>query len=95
MYVYLYKVIDQCISLLHRSTCVLFKLIVSYACSCVSVEGCGSCCDLPQDCQAIKDMGHINSGVYHVYPGGVYSGFEVYCDMETDGGGWLVRNMSI
>ena len=60
-----------------------------------SVRSCGSCCDLPQDCQAVKDMGHHNSGVYHVYPGGVYSGFEVYCDMETDGGGWLVRNIHI
>ena len=93
MYVYFYKVTYECISLLHRSTCILLKSTVSLSYSCVSVECCGRCCDLPQDCQAIRDMGHLTNGVYHVYPDGVYSGFEVYCDMETDDGGWLVRNM--
>ena len=38
-------------------------------------------------------MGHLNSGVYRVYPDGMYSGLDVYCDMETDGGGWLVRTI--
>ena len=43
----------------------------------------------PIDCQDVKSNGHP-SGVYRVYPAHGYSGFDVYCDMETDGGGWLV-----
>ena len=31
------------------------------------------------------------SGVYHVSPYNMLTTYEVYCDMETDGGGWLVR----
>ena len=46
---------------------------------------------LPADCQEIKDAGFTKSGVYHITPMGAYEGLDVYCDMETDGGGWLVR----
>ena len=40
-------------------------------------------------------MGHTNSGVYHVTPNGMRSGIDVYCDMITDGGGWMVCFLSI
>ena len=30
------------------------------------------------------------SGVYRITPVGTYRGFDVYCDMNTDDGGWLV-----
>ena len=36
-------------------------------------------------------MGHTTSGVYHVTPLGTRFGYDVYCDMETDNGGWLVK----
>ena len=35
-------------------------------------------------------MGHTRSGMYHVTPYGACTGYDVYCDMATDGGGWLV-----
>ena len=42
------------------------------------------------DCQALLDIGHLSSGKYNVTPKGTRFGYEVYCDMDTDGGGWLV-----
>ena len=43
------------------------------------------------DCQDVKAQGFTESGVYHVTPAGTYTGYDVYCDMDTDNGGWLVR----
>ena len=40
----------------------------------------------------MKGMCFTESGVYHVTPAGTFSGFSAYCDMEMDGGGWLVSN---
>ena len=44
-----------------------------------------------RDCQEIRDMGFSESGVYKITPAGTDKGFDVYCDMKTDQGGWLVR----
>lgn len=43
------------------------------------------------DCESYLVAGHKLSGVYYVYPEGMRTGYGVYCDMTTDGGGWLVR----
>lgn len=45
---------------------------------------------LPRDCFDIQMMGEDKSSIYKIYPGGVKGGVDVYCDMESDGGGWLV-----
>ena len=42
------------------------------------------------DCQDVMDMGFTESNVYHVTPAGTFRGFDVYCDMATDNGGWIV-----
>ena len=44
---------------------------------------------IEKDCSAWKKKGYIDTGVYAISPDGGQS-FEVYCDMETDGGGWNV-----
>ncbi|XP_038053525.1 microfibril-associated glycoprotein 4-like [Patiria miniata] len=41
------------------------------------------------DCQSFLKAGYV-SGIYTIFPDGFADGLRVYCDMETDGGGWLV-----
>ncbi|XP_022080370.1 uncharacterized protein LOC110973680 [Acanthaster planci] len=44
-----------------------------------------------ESCKMLLDAGHRSSGVYTIYPGGYYADcLLVYCDMDTDGGGWIV-----
>ena len=50
---------------------------------------------MPRDCLEVRDMGFNTPGVYHITPMGVYRGFDVYCDMETDNGGWLVSSLTL
>ncbi|KAI8493471.1 Fibrinogen C domain-containing protein 1 [Branchiostoma belcheri] len=48
--------------------------------------------DKPQDCQDILNyLGTTHSGVYMVYPRDNLGGIKVFCDMDTDGGGWTRR----
>ncbi|XP_021943723.1 fibrinogen C domain-containing protein 1 [Folsomia candida] len=45
----------------------------------------------PRDCGEIQLMGHSRSGVYTIFPSIKSDNpAEVYCDLETDGGGWTV-----
>lgn len=45
----------------------------------------------PMDCTQIMKNGNMKSGIYTIYISNDQSRpIEVYCDMDTDGGGWLV-----
>ncbi|XP_063066915.1 tenascin isoform X3 [Engraulis encrasicolus] len=45
----------------------------------------------PKDCSQALLNGESQSGLYTIYVGGDESQpMQVYCDMETDGGGWIV-----
>ncbi|OWK10311.1 hypothetical protein Celaphus_00005129, partial [Cervus elaphus hippelaphus] len=42
----------------------------------------------PRDCLDVLLSGQQEDGVYSVFPTHDPAGFQVYCDMRTDGGGW-------
>ena len=54
--------------------------------------GAGGGWILPRDCSGLYTSGYEESGVYtiYMYNAGQPTPFSVYCDMETDGGGWMV-----
>ncbi|XP_071797243.1 ficolin-2-like [Asterias amurensis] len=43
-----------------------------------------------KSCKELLEACYSKSNVYVIYPEGLPDGLEVYCDMETDGGGWIV-----
>ncbi|XP_038052362.1 ficolin-3-like [Patiria miniata] len=45
---------------------------------------------LYSDCWSLLKAGYSVTGMYTIFPAGFADGLKVYCDMETDGGGWLV-----
>ncbi|XP_071835774.1 uncharacterized protein [Apostichopus japonicus] len=56
-------------------------------------EGDGVTCTrevIPKDCYELYVSGELSDGVYTIYPDGWPSGIQVYCEMESNGGGWTV-----
>ena len=47
-------------------------------------------CYFARDCEDIKALRFVTSGIYRLTPVGVSRGFDVYCDMDIDEGGWTV-----
>ncbi|XP_038062033.1 fibrinogen-like protein 1 [Patiria miniata] len=41
-------------------------------------------------CQMLLGAGYSDNGIYTINPSGMAEGLQVYCDMETDGRGWIV-----
>jgi len=58
----------------------------------VSSNGDCSCPPKPMDCDEVLKCGHNRSGVYQIWPRNriILGSINVFCDMETNGGGWTV-----
>lgn len=44
----------------------------------------------PRNCKELLAKGRTLSGWYAIYPGVADDSITVFCDMDTDGGGWTV-----
>lgn len=50
------------------------------------------CVTAATDCLDLYNAGMITNGIYTIQPAGWPTpGFEVYCEMESNDGGWTVR----
>ncbi|CAL1281177.1 unnamed protein product [Larinioides sclopetarius] len=51
-----------------------------------------SCPPKPMDCDEVMQCGHNRSGIYEIWPRNreMAGSIDVFCDMETSGGGWTV-----
>lgn len=45
---------------------------------------------LPLDCWDVLQEGHNTSGIFRIQTPGSPEAITVYCDMDSDGGGWTV-----
>lgn len=50
----------------------------------------------PTDCSQVQQNNNVASGLYTIYLHGTASQpLQVYCDMDTDGGGWIVSPLGM
>ncbi|XP_071837413.1 uncharacterized protein [Apostichopus japonicus] len=49
-----------------------------------------TCTLIPKDCYELYVSGTRSDGVHTIYPDGWPRGIQVYCEMESNGGGWTV-----
>ncbi|KAL8219279.1 UNVERIFIED_CONTAM: Fibroleukin [Gekko kuhli] len=58
--------------------------------NCPAVQSNAAIQLLPRDCADYFDLGKRHNGIYRIAPDPRNYTFEVYCDMESMGGGWTV-----
>ncbi len=53
-------------------------------------DGIGDACPWSRSCKDAYDRGERVSGVYAMSPDGIVEPVDIWCDQETDGGGWTL-----
>ncbi|XP_071837430.1 uncharacterized protein [Apostichopus japonicus] len=83
-------IIDQSYQCSEHATCDERNNVRKCYCN-NGYEGDGVTCTLiPKDCYDLYVSGTRSDGVHTIYPDGWPSGIQVYCEMESNGGGWTV-----
>uniref|UniRef100_A0A7N5ZRL3 Fibrinogen C-terminal domain-containing protein n=1 Tax=Anabas testudineus TaxID=64144 RepID=A0A7N5ZRL3_ANATE len=77
-------------SALQRQQAQLMDETSKCVCVCVVCVGSPPRNQMWKDCADAYKAGHSLSGLYHIYIGNKTEPVQVYCDMETSGGGWTV-----
>ncbi|XP_071835749.1 uncharacterized protein [Apostichopus japonicus] len=85
------RLVDESYQCSSHATCALRSGVRKCYCN-SNYEGDGVTCTrvLPKDCHELYVSGTRRDGVYTIYPDGWPSGIQVYCEMESNGGGWTV-----
>ena len=68
----------------------LYEIIFSF----INIFCLTNACNLTDrflNCRDISRAGNTESGIYNITLSGRAGKDQVYCDLETDGGGWLVN----
>ncbi|XP_071836804.1 uncharacterized protein [Apostichopus japonicus] len=84
------RLVDESYQCSSHATCATKSGVRKCYCN-TNYEGDGvTCTSLPKDCYDLYVSGTRSDGVYTIYPDGWPSGIQVYCEMESNGGGWTV-----
>ncbi|PIK57551.1 putative IgGFc-binding protein-like [Apostichopus japonicus] len=84
------RLVDESYQCSSHATCATRSGVRKCYCN-QNYEGNGvTCTSLPKDCHELYVSGTRSDGVYTIYPDGWPSGIQVYCEMESNGGGWTV-----
>ncbi|XP_071835788.1 uncharacterized protein [Apostichopus japonicus] len=84
------RLVDESYQCSSHATCATRSGVRKCYCN-TNYEGNGvTCTSLPKDCHELYVSGTRSDGVYTIYPDGWPSGIQVYCEMESNGGGWTV-----
>ena len=85
------QALDQMVSVLQTQSQQLENIstsLTTMVTQLTTLNGCASTVKTPLDCSGISRT--LTAGVYAIQPNESFDSFNVYCDMDTDEGGWTI-----